>query len=78
MVQQHISRPQAQPGHRPGRSGANSGAARVAWYVGLGAMAAFELVEWPLALLIGVTHAIETHSHDQIVDGLAGGVEAGA
>ncbi len=78
MAQRHPSRAQAQPGPKPGRSGANSGVARIAWYAGLGAMAAFELVEWPLALLIGVTHAIETRSHDQIVEELASGVDAGA
>ena len=32
---------------------------RLAWYAGLGLMAAFELVDWELALIIGVGHLIE-------------------
>ncbi len=78
MAQQRSSGQQSQPGHnKPKRSAVDSGVARVAWYAGLGAMAAFELIEWPLALIIGVTHAIETNSRDQVVEELASGVDAG-
>jgi len=77
MPQQRSRRPQAQPGRKRERAGVDSGPARVAWFAGLGAMAAFELIEWPLALIIGVTHVIETTSRDQMVEELAGGVEAG-
>lgn len=54
------------------------GQADLAWYAGLGAMAATELVEWPVALLIAGTHFIENHVHDRDIQQLAEGVDAGA
>jgi hypothetical protein len=52
--------------------------AGLAWYVGIGAMAAFELIEWPVALLVASTHFIENHSHNRDIEELAEGFEAGA
>lgn len=41
-------------------------------------MAAAELIEWPVALLVGATHSIENHSHSRDIQELAEGVDAGA
>ena len=48
------------------------------WYAGLGAMAAAELVEWPIALLLAGTHFVENHSHSRDLQNLAEGLEEGA
>jgi hypothetical protein len=55
----------------PDRSG-------LAWYAGLGAMAAVELIEWPIALLVAGTHFIEHHAHSRDIQELADGIDAGA
>ncbi len=48
------------------------------WYAGIGAMAAIELVEWPIALLLAGTHFVENHSRSRDMQELAEGVDAGA
>lgn len=48
------------------------------WYAGIGAMAAAELVEWPIALLLAGTHFVEDHSHSRDIQELAEGIDAGA
>ncbi|MBV9003769.1 MAG: hypothetical protein JOZ98_21215 [Solirubrobacterales bacterium] len=48
------------------------------WYAGLGAMAAAEFVEWPIALLLAGTHFVENHSRNRDVQALAEGVDTGA
>ncbi len=53
----------------PGRGG-------LAWYAGIGAMAAVELVEWPVALLIAGTHFIERHTRNRDLEQLAEGIDA--
>lgn len=35
---------------------------RVTFYVGLGALAAVELIEWPVAVVVGVGHFLATRS----------------
>jgi hypothetical protein len=52
--------------------------ARLAWYAGLGAMAAIGLIEWPVALVVGATHFVQNHSNDELADQLAEGVGSGA
>lgn len=49
----------------------------LAWYASLGAMALFDFIDWPIALVIGITHAIESDSDNRLARQLAGGVEAG-
>jgi hypothetical protein len=51
---------------------------RLAWYAGLGLMAAFELVDWELALIIGVGHLIADNVHNQTIAELASGAQSGA
>jgi len=51
---------------------------RIAWYAGLGLMAAFELVDWELALVIGIGHLIADNVRSPAVANLAEGVESGA
>ena len=51
---------------------------RIAWYAGLGLMAALELVDWEVALVIGVGHLIADNTRSPTVAGLAEGAESGA
>ncbi len=41
-------------------------------------MAAVELIEWPVALLVAGTHFVENHSHSRDVQELAEGIESGS
>ncbi len=49
----------------------------LAWYAGLGAMTALEVVEWPLALAVAASHAIATHARNPEVREFAEGTEEG-
>ena len=51
--------------------------AAVAWYAGLGVMAALELVEWPFALAVAGTHFLANHAQRRDVQELVEGLEAG-
>jgi len=51
---------------------------RIAWYAGLAAMAAVEIVEWPLAILMMLGHEISHRAHNEALRDFAEGVEAGA
>jgi hypothetical protein len=72
---------QEQPSRRtrqtPERSTLDTDLARVAWYAGLGALVAFEVVEWPIAALLAATHFIEHNARDGIVRQLTEGLEEG-
>jgi hypothetical protein len=37
----------------------------IVYYAGLGAMAAFELIDWPVALAVAAGYALATHDHHQ-------------
>lgn len=50
----------------------------LAWYAGIGAMTAMQLIEWPIAVVITGTHFIENHSHNRNIQELADGIESGA
>lgn len=50
----------------------------VAWYAGLGAMAAFEVIDWPVALVVAASHALATRTQDPAVRQLGAGAEAGS
>jgi hypothetical protein len=50
----------------------------VLWYAGITAMAAIDLIEWPVALLVAGTHFIENHAHNRDIQELAEGIESGA
>jgi hypothetical protein len=51
---------------------------RFAWYGGLAIMAAFEIIEWPLALLMMIGHEIAHRAHNEALRDFAEGIEAGA
>jgi hypothetical protein len=51
---------------------------RLAWYAGVGLMAAFELVDWEVALIICVGHLIADNVHNKTVAEFASGAESGA
>ncbi len=61
----------------PERSTLDTDLARVAWYAGLGALVALEVVEWPIAALLAATHFIEHNARDGIVRQLTEGLEEG-
>ncbi len=50
---------------------------RLAWYAGLALMAALEIIDWPVALVIAVGHEIAHRARNQALRELAEGVEAG-
>jgi hypothetical protein len=50
----------------------------LAWYAGLGAMTALEVIEWPIALVVGTSHALATHARNRELREFAGGSEAAA
>jgi hypothetical protein len=52
--------------------------AGLAWYAGIGAMAAAEVVEWPVALLVAGTHFIENNARNRDMQELADGISSGA
>jgi hypothetical protein len=51
---------------------------RLAWYGGLALMAALEIIDWPIAIVIAVGHEIAHRARTQALRELAEGVEAGA
>jgi hypothetical protein len=52
------------------------GPVHVAWYVGVTVMALFEVIEWPLAIVIAVGHEIAHRSRNKALRELAEGIEA--
>jgi len=51
---------------------------RLGWYAGLAVMAAIEIIEWPLAIVMMLGHEIAHRAHSQALRDFAEGVEAGA
>ena len=51
---------------------------RVGWYAGVAVMAAIEIIEWPLALMMMLGHEIAQRAHTEALRDFAEGVEAGA
>jgi len=51
---------------------------RFGWYAGLAAMAALEVIEWPLAILMMLGHEIAHRAHTKALRDFAEGIEAGA
>jgi len=51
---------------------------RLAWYLGLGIMAAIEVIEWPLAIVLAIGHEITYRARTRALQELAKGMEAGA
>ncbi len=49
----------------------------LAWLAGLGAMAAIEVIEWPLALIVAAGHVIATQSESPAVREAVEGAESG-
>jgi predicted membrane protein len=50
---------------------------RLAWYAGLTLMALFEVIEWPIAVVIAVGHEISHRARSRAIRQLAEGIEAG-
>ena len=51
---------------------------RLGWYAGVVVMATFEIIEWPLAIVMMVGHEIAHRTHRKALRDFAEGVEAGA
>jgi hypothetical protein len=51
---------------------------RFGWYAGVAVMAAIEIIEWPLALMMMLGHEIAHRAHSEVLRDFAEGVEAGA
>jgi hypothetical protein len=41
---------------------------QLAFYGALGALAAVEIIEWPVALVLGVGHALMQNEHSRVVE----------
>jgi hypothetical protein len=48
---------------------------RLVYYGALGLLAVFELVEWPIALVIGTGHLLADQAHRRMVRGLGEALE---
>jgi hypothetical protein len=48
---------------------------RLIFYVGLGLLAVFEVVEWPIALIVGVGHALADQRHWRLGKGVGEALE---
>jgi len=53
-------------------------AERAAFYAGLGVMVFLDLIDWPVALAVGVGHAVAVRAHSRALKEFAEGIEAGA
>jgi len=62
---------------RPRHGGRGQDAVRrFAWYVGLALMAAVDVIDWPVAIVIGIGHELAHHARTRIVRELGGRIEA--
>ena len=52
-------------------------AEHLAWYAGLTLMALFEVIEWPVPLVIAVGHELAHRARNKAIRALAEGIEAG-
>lgn len=50
----------------------------LAWYVGLGAMTALEVIDWPVALIVATSHALADHTRNPTARELGEGTETAA
>lgn len=48
---------------------------QLAYYGGLVALAAFELIDWPVALVIGAGHLLASNHHNKILEELGDAME---
>ncbi|WP_163756652.1 hypothetical protein [Mycobacterium botniense] len=48
---------------------------QLAYYGGLAALAAFELIDWPVALVIAAGHILANNHHNQILEELGEAME---
>jgi len=54
------------------------GRGSIAWYAGVGAITALEIIEWPVALVLATSHALATHARDPAARELGQGTEPAA
>jgi hypothetical protein len=50
----------------------------LSWYAGLGLMGALEVIDWPVAVVVGVSHALATQARNPEVREAAEGAESAA
>ena len=48
---------------------------QLAYYGGLGALAVFELIDWPVALVIAAGHLLASNHHNRILEELGEAIE---
>ncbi|MCW2944869.1 MAG: hypothetical protein JWR24_1586 [Actinoallomurus sp.] len=48
---------------------------KLVYYAGLGLLAVCEVVEWPIALIIGVGHTLADQQHSRLAQGLGEALE---
>ena len=47
----------------------------LAYYIGLAALAAFELIDWPVAVVIAAGHLLASNHHNRILEELGEAIE---
>jgi hypothetical protein len=47
----------------------------LAYYGGVAALAAFEIIEWPVALVLGVGHVLAENHHSRVAQALGDALE---
>ena len=75
-----MTRHRNRPASRPIRAAVQGHTAnqRLTWYLGLGLMAFLELIDWPVAVVLAVSHELGHRARTRALRELAGGIEAGA
>jgi hypothetical protein len=53
------------------------GRAHLIWYAGVGTLAVFEVIEWPIAFLMGVAKALSDSRHHEVLREFGNALEAG-
>jgi hypothetical protein len=48
---------------------------QLAYYGGLGALAVFELIDWPVALVIAAGHLLASNHHNRVLEELGEAIE---
>jgi hypothetical protein len=71
-------RPPKQASHLHAQATQPATAERLAWYVGLALMAAFDVIDWPVALVIAVGHELASRGRERALREFAQGLVAGA
>jgi len=75
--ERRVSRTRARTRRQASPAAGQQADPRLAWYTGLALMAAFELMDWPVAIAIAIGHEIAHRARTRALRELGQGIEAG-